>query len=225
MKETVGERDARIKRILKKLDSEYGTEEVCYLHHEKDWQLLFAVIMSAQCTDARVNLVTKELWKKYRKLEDVAKADLEEFEQDIRSTGFYHNKARNIIACAGKLIRDFGGKVPSDMESLVSLPGVGRKTANVVRGHLFNKAGIAVDTHVNRISNKLGLAHSGDPVKVEFELMKILPEDHWILWNTDIIRLGRTICIARREKCGECFLKDDCPSARKTCLKQESGIK
>jgi len=214
MRETKKERDERIKRILQKLDHEYGTDGTCFLHYQKDWQLLFAVIMSAQCTDARVNLVTEELWRKYKKLDDVADAECREFEQDIRSTGFYHNKAKNIIACAGKLRSDHNGKVPNDMDALTALPGVGRKTANVVRAHLFQEAGIAVDTHVKRISGKLDLAHSEDPVKVEQELMQVLPKDHWILWNTDIIRLGRTLCPARKPKCAECFLAEDCPACK-----------
>jgi endonuclease-3 len=214
MKETVKDRDLRVRRILKKLDREYGFGGKCYLNHESDWQLLFAVIMSAQCTDARVNMVTEELWKKYPALTDVANADLKEMEQDIHSTGFYHNKAKNIIACAKKLLSDFGGKVPSDIDDLTGLPGVGRKTANVIRGNIYGEPSIVVDTHVKRISNKLGLVHSDDPVKVEFELMKVLPKDHWIIWNIDIIRLGRTVCIARREKCSECFLNQDCPSAK-----------
>lgn len=221
-KETVKERDARVKRILEKLDSEYGMDGRCYLEHETDWQLLFAVIMSAQCTDARVNLVTQDLWKKYPQLEDVADADLKEMEQDIHSTGFYHNKAKNMIACAKKLLADFGGKVPAGIDELTSLPGVGRKTANVIRGNVYDDPSVVVDTHVKRISNKLGLVHSDDPVKVEFELMKVLPRDHWILWNIDIIRLGRTICIARREKCSECFLAAECPSA---CIREKSDIK
>ena len=213
MKESKKDRDARVARILAELDRQYGTEYRCYLNHDTDWQLLFAVIMSAQCTDARVNIVTETLFKKYPTLADFANADLREFEQDIHSTGFYHNKAKNIIACAKELIEKYDGKVPSDLEALIRLPGVGRKTANVIRGNIYNEPSVVVDTHVKRISRKLGLVTSEDPVKIEFELMKVLPKDHWILWNIDIITLGRTICDARRPKCGECFLHDDCPSA------------
>lgn len=205
----------RINRILKLLDEEYGTDLRCYLDHKTTWQLLIAVILSAQCTDARVNIVTKDLFKKYKKLEDFANADLKELEEDIHSTGFYHNKAKNIIACAQALIEKHGGKVPSDIDELTALPGVGRKTANVIRGNVYKIPSIVVDTHVKRISKKLGLTKSDDPVKVEFELMKQLPEDHWILWNIDIITLGRTICVANHEKCGECFLREVCPSAGK----------
>lgn len=213
MQETKQERDVRVQKILEALDREYGTEYRCYLNHETDWQLLFAVIMSAQCTDARVNIVTEKLFKKYPDLEAFASADLKEMEQDIHSTGFYHNKAKNIIACAKTLLEQYGGKVPSDLDSLTKLPGVGRKTANVIRGNIYNEPSVVVDTHVKRISRKLGLVQSEDPVKIEFELMEVLPKDHWILWNIDIITLGRTICDARRPQCGDCFLRDYCPSA------------
>lgn len=204
----------RISKILELLDNEYGTELRCFLNYKTTWQLLIAVILSAQCTDARVNIVTKDLFKKYKKLEDFACADLNELEQDIRSTGFYHNKAKNIIACAQALVEKHNGKVPSAIDELTALPGVGRKTANVIRGNIYNIPSIVVDTHVKRISKKLELTKCDDPVKIEFELMKQLPEDHWILWNLDIITLGRTICIANHEKCGECFLREVCPSAK-----------
>lgn len=212
-KETKQERDERIRRILAALDREYGTESRCYLNYETDWQLLFAVIMSAQCTDARVNLVTETLFPKYPTLASFANADLAELERDIHSTGFYHSKAKNIIACANALITRHGGIVPHEIEALTALPGVGRKTANVIRGRIYGIPSVVVDTHVKRISRKLGLTRSDDPVKIEFELMKLLPEDHWILWNTDIITLGRTICFARKPRCAECFLRADCPQA------------
>lgn len=205
----------RIEEILKRLDKTYGTEYRCFLNYKTPWQLLIAVILSAQCTDARVNIVTKDLFKKYKKLEDFAKADLKELEEDIHSTGFYHNKAKNIIACAKELVEKYNGKIPSDIDKLTHLPGVGRKTANVIRGNIYDIPSVVVDTHVKRISNKLGLTKSDDPVKIEFELMKKLPEDHWILWNIDIITLGRTICVANHEKCEECFLNDLCPNRRK----------
>lgn len=200
----------KTKAILELLDAHYGTEYVCYLHHENAWQLLFATMLSAQCTDARVNLVTKELFVKYPSVQAFAEADLEELEQDIHSTGFYHNKAKNIIACARELMEKYGGEVPSELESLTALPGVGRKTANVIRGNIFLQPSVVVDTHVKRISRKLGLAKEEDPVKIEFELMKELPEDHWILWNIHIITLGRTICKAPTPKCRECFLTAYC---------------
>lgn len=213
-KETKKQRNQRVEKILEALDREYGREYRCYLNYETDWQLLFAVIMSAQCTDARVNQVTETLYQKYRSLQDFADADLKEMEEDIHSTGFYHNKAKNIIACAKVLLEQYGGKVPPDLKSLTALPGVGRKTANVIRGNIYHEDSIVVDTHVKRISRKLGLVDSEDPVKIEFELMEVLPKDHWILWNIDIITLGRTICEARKPKCGECFLREYCPSAR-----------
>lgn len=214
MKETKKARDERVKKILRKLDEEYGTELRCYLNHETPWQLLLAVIMSAQCTDARVNIVTKDLFRKYRTLKDFAAADVSEMEDDIRSIGFYHNKARNLIACAKMLCEEYGGEVPSDIDELTKLPGVGRKTANVIRGNIYQIPSVVVDTHVKRISKKLGLTENEEPEKVEQDLMKILPEDHWILWNIDIITLGRTICKAGHEKCDECFLKEECPSGK-----------
>lgn len=200
----------RTKQILERLDEAYGREYRCYLNHENAWQLLIAVIMSAQCTDARVNLVTKDLFQKYGTLEKFAYAEIEELEQDIHSIGFYHNKARNIILCARKLVEEFGGEVPNSLEDLTSLPGVGRKTANVIRGNIYHEPSVVVDTHVKRISKRLGLTKEDDPVKVEYDLMKALPKDHWILYNIQIITLGRSICTARAPKCSECFLSDIC---------------
>lgn len=211
-RETKAQREERVSNILEALDQEYGTEYRCYLNHETPWQLLIAVIMSAQCTDARVNIVTADLFRKYDTLEKFASADLKELEADIHSTGFYHMKAKNIIACCKALVETYHGEVPSSMEDLTSLAGVGRKTANVIRGNIYNEPSIVVDTHVKRISRKLGLAKSEDPEKIEYELMKVLPKDHWILWNIHIITLGRTICVARKPKCGECFLREYCPS-------------
>jgi len=198
------------KEILELLDAHYGTDYRCYLNHENAWQLLFATILSAQCTDIRVNIVTKDLFVKYPTVEAFADAKLSEMEQDIHSTGFYHNKAKNIIACAGELLTKYHGEVPSKMEQLIALPGVGRKTANVIRGNIFQEPSIVVDTHVKRISKKLGLTQEDDPEKVEFELMKVLPKDHWILYNIQIISLGRQICKAPTPRCGECFLQKQC---------------
>lgn len=202
----------RINKILELLDNEYGTELRCFLKYENAYQLLIATMLSAQCTDARVNIVTRDLFKKYPTLEDFANADLKELEKDIFSTGFYKNKAKNIKACAKELIDKYDSTVPYDIDELTSLPGVGRKTANVIRGNIYKEPSIVVDTHVKRISRKLGLTKEEDPVKIEFDLMKKLPKDHWILWNIDIITLGRTICKAPNPKCTECFLKDVCPS-------------
>ncbi len=200
----------RTGEILELLDREYGTEYVCYLHYETPWQLLIATMLSAQCTDARVNQVTADLFRKYDSLEKFAAADLKELEQDIRPTGFYHNKAKNIIACARKLVEEYGGEVPNDLDALTSLAGVGRKTANVIRGNIFHEPSVVVDAHVKRISRRLGLTKEEDPVKIEFDLMKKLPKDHWILWNIHIITFGRSICTARNPKCGECFLHRYC---------------
>lgn len=200
----------RVAEVLKRLDTQYGTEYRCYLDHENPWQLLVATILSAQCTDARVNIVTKDLFVKYPDVEAFANADLAELEQDIHATGFYHNKAKNIIACARRILTEFGGEVPRTLEELTSLAGVGRKTANVIRGNIYNEPSIVVDTHVKRISNKLGFTREQDPEKIEFELMEVLPKDHWILYNIHIITLGRTICTARSPKCTECFLADVC---------------
>lgn len=200
----------RTKEILDKLDEKYTTEYKCYLNHETPWQLLVATILSAQCTDARVNIVTKDLFAKYKSPKDLANADLKELEQDIRSTGFYHNKAKNIISCCKDLVALYDGEVPSELEKLTALAGVGRKTANVIRGNIFHEPSIVVDTHVKRISKRLGFTEEEDPVKIEMELMKVLPKDHWILYNIQIITFGREICFARSPKCGECFLSEYC---------------
>lgn len=206
----------RTKEILDLLDEKYGTEYVCYLNHENPGQLLIATILSAQCTDARVNIVTKDLFVKYPNMEAFANADLKELEQDIKSTGFYHNKAKNILGCARALMEKYNGEVPSDLESLVALPGVGRKTANVIRGNIFHEPSVVVDTHVKRISRRLGFTKEEDPVKIEYDLMKVLPKDHWILYNIQIITFGRQICFARSPKCEECFLKRYCKEKQTT---------
>lgn len=205
----------RTKEILEKLDERYGTEYVCYLEHRNAQELLIATILSAQCTDARVNIVTKDLFVKYPDIYAFAKADLTELENDIRPTGFYHNKAKNIIACAKMLCEKYNGEVPSDIEELIKLPGVGRKTANVIRGNIYHIPSIVVDTHVKRISNRLSLTKETDPEKIEFDLMKVLPKDHWILYNIQIITFGRSICLARSPKCSECFLTKYCNEEKK----------
>ena len=215
----------RIKQILDRLDMTYTREYKCYLNHENAWQLLIATMLSAQCTDERVNIVTTDLFKKYRSLEDFAKADLKELEKDIHSTGFYRNKAKNIIACANKIILEYGGEVPRTVEELTSLAGVGRKTANVIRGNIFNEPSIVVDTHVKRISKKLGLTKEEDPEKIEFDLMEVLPKDHWILYNIQIITHGRGICTARNPQCSECFLQDLCKAGGATTAKRQSKTK
>ena len=205
----------RIEKILALLDEHYSVQKKCWLEYEEQWQLLFATILSAQCTDARVNLVTKDLYRKYTCVQDFADADLKELEQDIHSTGFYHNKAKNIIACAQQLMDEYDGQVPSDIDALTHLAGVGRKTANVIRGNIYDIPSIVVDTHVGRISRKLGLTKSEDPAKVEKDLEKCLSKDHWILWNIQIIAHGRSICTARSPKCETCFLAPYCPGKKK----------
>lgn len=200
----------RAQEILDKLDAVYTREYKCYLNHENPGQLLIATMLSAQCTDARVNIVTADLFKKYPDMQAFADARLKELEQDIKSTGFYHNKAKNIIACARRIMKDYGGEVPSGLEDLTSLPGVGRKTANVIRGNIFDEPSIVVDTHVKRISKRLGLTKEEDPEKIEYDLMKVLPKEHWILYNIQIITFGRQICFARNPKCEECFLQAYC---------------
>ena len=205
----------RTKEILALLDEKYTREYKCYLNYENPGQLLIATMLSAQCTDARVNVVTKDLFQKYDPMEKFAQADLRELEQDIKPTGFYHNKAKNIIGCAQRLVNEYGGEVPSDLEALVSLPGVGRKTANVIRGNIFHEPSVVVDTHVKRISRRLGLTREEDPVKIEKDLMKVLPREHWILYNIQIITFGRQICFARSPKCEECFLTKYCSEYKK----------
>lgn len=209
----------RVIKVLDLLEEHYGPTK-CYLTHENAWQLLIATILSAQCTDERVNMVTKELFKKYTSVKDFAEADQAELEQDIRSTGFFRNKAANIIGCCQMLLSEYGGEVPSDIDKLIKLPGVGRKTANVVRGNIYGIPSIVVDTHVRRVSNLLGFTDSQDPVKIEFELMDLLPEKNWIAYNTQIIAHGRKICIARRPKCEICFLAGLCNHIQKN---KESG--
>lgn len=205
----------RTKEILAILDEQYSVEYKCYLEHETPWQLLIATQLSAQCTDARVNIVTRDLFKKYTSVEAFANADLEELEQDIHSTGFYHNKAKNIIACCKKLLLEYHGEVPHTIEELTGLAGVGRKTANVIRGNVFHEPSIVVDTHVKRISKRLGLTTEEDPEKIEYALMKVLPKDHWILYNIQIITFGREICEARSPKCERCRLTKYCTVYKK----------
>ena len=205
----------RTKEILALLDEKYTREYKCYLNYENPGQLLIATMLSAQCTDARVNVVTKDLFQRYDTMEKFAQADLRELEQDIKPTGFYHNKAKNIIGCAQRLVNEYGGEVPSDLEALVSLPGVGRKTANVIRGNILHEPSVVVDTHVKRISRRLGLTREEDPVKIEKDLMKVLPREHWILYNIQIITFGRQICFARSPKCEECFLTKYCSEYKK----------
>lgn len=200
----------RTKEILEILDGQFGTDYKCYLNHETPWQLLIATMLSAQCTDARVNIVTKDLFRKYDTVDKFADADLKELEQDIKSTGFYHTKAKNVISCMKDIRNVYGGEVPRELEKLTALAGVGRKTANVIRGNIYNDPSVVVDTHVKRISKRLGITKQDDPEKVEQDLMKELPKEHWILYNIQIITFGRAICTARSPKCQECLLQKYC---------------
>ncbi len=200
----------RVKEILNLLDEHYKEEVICYLDHHTDWQLLIATMLSAQCTDARVNIVTKDLFKKFTSIRDFAEADITELENCIKSTGFYHNKAKNIILASRMLLENYDGIMPSDIDELTKLPGVGRKTANVIRTHIFNIPSVVVDTHVKRISKRLGFTKNTDPDKIEFELYEVLPKEHWSRYNTQIIAFGREICKARNPKCNACFLREIC---------------
>jgi endonuclease III len=206
----------RVAEILQILASTYPKAE-CALLHRNAWELLIATILSAQCTDARVNMVTPGLFKKFPTPEDFAKAPLAEIEQEIRSTGFYHNKAKSISGAGRKLIEEFGGKVPRTMDELLQLPGVARKTANVVLGVAFGLAeGVVVDTHVLRLSRRLELTEATDPKRVEQDLIKIIPRPEWIRFSHELIHHGRNICIARKPRCADCTLEKLCNSSDKT---------
>ena len=203
-------RKERVAAVLAALDEKYPYEDKCYLNYKAPHELLIATILSAQCTDDRVNLVTTELFVKYPNLTAFASASQEEMEKDVKSTGFFRNKAKNIITCAQALLESHDGQVPSDIESLTALPGVGRKTANVVRCHIFGLPSVVVDTHVKRISRRLDFTKNEDPVKIEFDLMKLLPKSHWIRYNHQIIAFGREICKAPKAKCENCFMPHLC---------------
>ncbi|MGQ9573890.1 MAG: endonuclease III [Thermoguttaceae bacterium] len=198
-------------RVVELLGREYPNA-TCALEFRTPLELLVATILSAQCTDERVNQVTKDLFKKYRSAADYAGVPLEQFERDIQSTGFYRNKARSIIGCCRALVAEHGGQVPQDMDVLTGLPGVGRKTANVVLGTAFGIAsGIVVDTHVTRVSQRLGLTKQKDPEKIEQELMKLVPQEEWIAFGHRMILHGRRVCAARKPRCDACPLGRICP--------------
>lgn len=206
----------RISEILKRLDERYPAA-TCALHHDSAWELLVATILSAQCTDVRVNMVTPILFQKYPTPEAFASLQPEELEDDIRSTGFFRNKSKSLVGAARKIISDFGGEVPRTMDELLQIPGVARKTANVVLGSWYKIAdGVVVDTHVQRISRRLELTKNEDPRKIEQDLMNVIPRDKWILFSHQIILHGRAICIARRPKCADCPLENLCHAADKT---------
>ena len=206
--------DMRKKDFVLKLkeifDKEYPTA-CCSLDFKKPYELLIATQLAAQCTDARVNIVTKDLFKKYTSVEDFANADLSELENDIRSTGFYRNKAKNIIGCCKMLLSDFGGEVPDTMEELTRLPGTGRKTANIILGDIYEKPSVVVDTHCIRLSNRFGLTKNSDPYKIELDLKKIVPEDYQTRFCHTLVFHGRAYCNARSPKCETCPVKEICP--------------
>jgi endonuclease III len=207
---------ARIEEILKRLDTLYANV-TCALHHKSAWELLVATILSAQSTDVRVNMVTPELFRKYPTVQDFAALTPEQLQPDVRSTGFFRNKSKSVVGAAKMIVSDFNGQVPDDMDQLLTLPGVARKTANVVLGTWFKKnEGVVVDTHVHRISRRLELTRQDDPKKIEQDLMKIIPRAKWTLFSHQIIWHGRRLCIARRPKCADCPLENICHAADKT---------
>ncbi len=210
------ERKARLNRILLELDKIFPAA-TCALHHQNAWQLLVATILSAQCTDERVNKVTPGLFAKYPTVEDLAAASQEELANDIRSTGFFNNKSRSLIGAAKKLLSDFNGEVPRTMDELLTVPGAARKTANVVLGTAYGiTSGIVVDTHVQRITNRLDLTRQEDPVKIEQDLIKIVPRERWVLFSHQVIHFGRQVCVARKPRCASCPLDPICYAKDKT---------
>ena len=200
----------RVKGVLELLDAHYPLDGKCYLDYQEPYELMIATILSAQCTDERVNLVTASLFKKYPSLHAFAEADVSEMERDVKSTGFYRNKAKNIIEASRVLLTTYGGEMPSDINELTKLAGVGRKTANVIRSNIFKEPCVVVDTHVKRISHKIGLTKNTDPDKIEQDLMKVLPKSKWISYNTQIIAHGRAICKAPTARCEHCFMTHLC---------------
>ncbi len=213
---TAAEHKARVTKILEILERTYPAA-TCALHHDSPWQLLVATILSAQCTDKRVNEVTPGLFRKYPTIEDFAHASQPELASDIRSTGFFNNKSKSLIAAAKTVLADFGGKVPRTMEEMLTIPGAARKTANVVLGTAYGiPSGVVVDTHVQRVSQRLDLTKNTDPVKIEQDLMKAIPKDRWILFSHQLILHGRALCQARGPKCAECGLSSVCYAADKT---------
>jgi endonuclease-3 len=206
----------RIAEILKRLDQLYP-DVTCALTHTSAWELLVATILSAQSTDVNVNRVTPELFRKYPTVEAFAALTPEQLEPDVRSTGFFRNKSKSVVGAAKKVVADFGGQVPSNMKDLLTLPGVARKTANVVLGSWFKIAeGVVVDTHVHRISRRLEMTTQNDPQKIEQDLMRVIPREKWILFSHQIIWHGRKLCIARKPKCVDCLLESICHAADKT---------
>jgi endonuclease III len=207
---TAAERKARLETILRELDSLFPNA-TCALNHRDAWELLVATILSAQCTDERVNKVTPGLFQKYPTMKDFANAAQEEVSHEIRSTGFFNNKAKSVIGAARKILSDFNGKVPRSLEELLTVPGAARKTANVVLGTAYGIAsGVVVDTHVQRITQRLDLTKNLEPVKIEKDLIKLIPQDRWVLFSHQVIHFGRQICVARKPRCYACPLDPIC---------------
>jgi endonuclease-3 len=207
--------EKRVKEIIKILSKEIPDTRIA-LKFYNPLELLIATILSAQCTDVKVNQVTVDLFKKYRSAEDYAGADLQKLEGEIHSTGFYRNKAKSIQKCCQELIERFGGKIPNTLEDLVTLPGVGRKTANVILGNAFGIPGIVVDTHVHRVSQRIGLTKNNDPTKIEFDLMEIVPEEEWTHFSNLLVWHGRRTCMARKPLCEICSIRKWCDYGSKT---------
>jgi endonuclease-3 len=199
----------RALKIIENFDEMYP-EAVCSLDYKDPLQLLISTQLAAQCTDARVNIVTKTLFQKYKNIFDFAEADIEELEQDIKSTGFYHNKARNIKNCCIMLINNYNGEVPDSMEEMLKLPGVGRKTANLVLGDIYGIPGVVVDTHAKRLAKRIGFTKNDDPEKVEYDLMKVLPKEAWGTFCHQLVYHGRAVCKARKPDCGSCKISMYC---------------
>lgn len=215
-KKLSGKKAERLDTILAALDLLYPNV-TCALHHSNAWELLVATILSAQCTDERVNKVTPELFRKYPSIKAFATAPQAELAQDVHSTGFFNNKSKSIIGAANKILNDFNGEIPRDIDQLLTVPGAARKTANVVLGTAFGiPSGVVVDTHVQRICQRLELTKESDPVKIERDLMAILPQDRWIRFSHQVIHFGRNICVARKPKCAECPLHTICRAPDKT---------
>ncbi len=210
------ERKQRVRQILDGLDKLYP-DVTCALNHRSPWELLVATILSAQCTDKRVNEVTPGLFAKYPSIRDFANVSQEELAIDIRSTGFFNNKAKSVIGAAKKILSDFNGEVPRNIDDLLTVPGAARKTSNVVLGTAFGiPSGVVVDTHVHRVSRRLDLTKQNEPVKIEQDLMKIIPQERWILFSHQVIHHGRGLCVARKPKCAECLLDPICYAKDKT---------
>lgn len=213
---TAAQRKERVRKLLDLLDQTYPAA-TCALVHRNAWQLLVATILSAQCTDKRVNEITPGLFRKYPTIQDFAGASQAELAQDIRSAGFFNNKAKSLIGAATKILSDFGGKVPRSMEEMLTIPGAARKTANVVLGTAYGIAsGVVVDTHVQRVARRLDLTKQADPPKIEQDLTKIIPRERWILFSHQVIHHGRALCLARRPRCAECPLDPICYAPDKT---------